>query len=134
MVDLCKAVAVNLTKQLNLSSLSVAYIPVTASDRFSAIQQHKADLLCEPTSATLSRRELVDFSIATFVDGASLMIRPDGPPDRAVVPHARRPPMFSQHQCDLFPRRLQSTLPGAAVAPDTQVSLTTSACNGQIHR
>jgi ABC-type amino acid transport substrate-binding protein len=79
MVDLCKAVAVNLTKQLNLPSLSVAYISVTASDRFSAIQQHKADLLCEPTSATLSRRELVDFSIATFVDGASLMIRPGGP-------------------------------------------------------
>lgn len=79
MVDLCKAVAVNLTKQLNLSALSVAYISVTATDRFAAIQQHKADLLCEPTSATLSRRELVDFSIATFVDGASLMIRPDGP-------------------------------------------------------
>jgi ABC-type amino acid transport substrate-binding protein len=79
MVDLCKAVAENLTRQLSLSSLSVTYVPVTAPDRFEAIQQHKADLLCEPTSATLSRRELVDFSIATFVDGASLMIRPDGP-------------------------------------------------------
>jgi polar amino acid transport system substrate-binding protein/glutamate/aspartate transport system substrate-binding protein len=29
----------------------------------------------------LSRRELVDFSITTFVDGASLMIRSDGPHD-----------------------------------------------------
>ncbi len=81
MVDICKAVAEHLATQLTLSSLSVAYVPVTASDRFEAIQQHKADLLCEPTSATLSRRELVDFSIATFVDGASLMIRPDGPHD-----------------------------------------------------
>ncbi|HET6238237.1 MAG TPA: amino acid ABC transporter substrate-binding protein [Acetobacteraceae bacterium] len=81
MVDLCKAVAEHLASQLTLSSLSVAYVVVTASDRFEAIQQHKADLLCEPTSATLSRRELVDFSIATFVDGASLMIRPDGPHD-----------------------------------------------------
>jgi len=79
MVDLCKAVAEKLSQQLTLSSLNVAYIPVTATDRFEAIRQHKADLLCEPTSATLSRRELVDFSIATFVDGASLMIRPDGP-------------------------------------------------------
>jgi ABC-type amino acid transport substrate-binding protein len=78
-VDLCKAVAANLSKQLNLSSLNVAYVPVTATGRFQAIQQHKADLLCEATSATLSRRELVDFSIATYVDGASLMIRPDGP-------------------------------------------------------
>ena len=62
-----------------MSSLRVAYVPVTALDRFEVIQQRKADLLCEPTTVTLSRRELVDFSIATFVDGASLMIRPDGP-------------------------------------------------------
>jgi ABC-type amino acid transport substrate-binding protein len=80
-VDLCKAVAQNLTRQLNLSSLNVTYVPVTALDRFEIIQQHKADLLCEPTSVTLSRRAMVDFSIATFVDGASLMIRPDGPRD-----------------------------------------------------
>jgi polar amino acid transport system substrate-binding protein/glutamate/aspartate transport system substrate-binding protein len=79
MVDLCKAVADKLTEQLNLPSLSVIYVPVTAADRFDAIQQHKADLLCEPTSATLSRRELVDFSIATFTDGASFMIRTDSP-------------------------------------------------------
>jgi ABC-type amino acid transport substrate-binding protein len=79
MVDLCKAVADSLTRQLTLSSLSITYVPVTATDRFDAIQQHKADLLCEPTSATLSRRKLVDFSIATFVDGAGLMIRQDGP-------------------------------------------------------
>ena len=78
-VDLCKAVAEHMARQLTLSSLSVSYVSVTATDRFEAIQQHKADLLCEPTSETLSRRELVDFSIATFVDGASLMIRPNGP-------------------------------------------------------
>ena len=47
--------------------------------RFEAIQQNKADLLCEPTSSTLSRRKLVDFSVTTFVDGASLMITQDGP-------------------------------------------------------
>src|SRR5271168_1794300 len=79
MVDLCRAVAKKLTQQLSLPSLSVSYVTVTAVDRFEAIQQNKADLLCEPTSATLSRREVVDFSIATFVDGASLMIGLDGP-------------------------------------------------------
>jgi polar amino acid transport system substrate-binding protein/glutamate/aspartate transport system substrate-binding protein len=79
MVDLCRAVAKNLTQQLGLPSLSVSYVTVTAVDRFDAIQQDKADLLCEPTSATLSRRAMVDFSITTFVDGASLMIGPDGP-------------------------------------------------------
>ena len=81
MVDLCREVAKELADQLHLSSLNVAYVPVAASDRFDAIRQQKADLLCEPTSATLSRRELVDFSIPTFIDGASLMIRADGPHD-----------------------------------------------------
>src|SRR5215469_1285466 len=81
MVDLCREVAKNLAQQKNLTSLNVAYVPVTAADRFAAIQQQRADLLCEPTSATLARRELVDFSIPTFVDGASLLIRADGPRD-----------------------------------------------------
>lgn len=81
MVDLCREVAKRLADQLQLASLNVVYVPVTAADRFEAIQQQKADLLCEPTSATLSRREVVDFSIPTFVDGASLMIRADGPHD-----------------------------------------------------
>lgn len=79
MVDLCRAVAKKLAEQLNLPSLTVAYVPVTATDRFEAITQQRADLLCEPTSATLSRREQVDFSIPTFLDGASLMVRTDGP-------------------------------------------------------
>ena len=81
MVDLCRAVAKDLAKQQQIENLSVAYVPVTALNRFDAIQEDKADILCEPTSATLSRRKLVDFSIATYVDGASLMIRADGPRD-----------------------------------------------------
>ena len=79
MVDLCRAVAKKLAEERNLAALNVVYVPVTAADRFEAITQQRADLLCEPTSATLSRRELVDFSIPTFLDGASLMVRTDGP-------------------------------------------------------
>jgi ABC-type amino acid transport substrate-binding protein len=79
MVDLCRSVAKSLAAQLNLSDLKTAYLPVTAANRFDAIETGKADLLCEPTSATLSRREHVDFSIATFVDGASLLVTGDGP-------------------------------------------------------
>jgi polar amino acid transport system substrate-binding protein/glutamate/aspartate transport system substrate-binding protein len=79
MVDLCRAVVRRLAEQLSLPSLNISYLTVTAIDRFEAIQQGKADLLCEPTSSTLSRRKLVDFSVTTFVDGASLMITPDGP-------------------------------------------------------
>ena len=79
MVDLCREVTKRLADQLHLPSLKVEYVSVTAADRFKAIQQQKADILCEPTSATLSRRGVVDFSIPTFVDGAGLMIRAGGP-------------------------------------------------------
>lgn len=81
MVDLCRAVAAKLAQQLELQNLSVTYVTVTAASRFEAIEQNKADLLCDPTTATLSRRALVDFSIATYIDGAGLMVRSDGPRD-----------------------------------------------------
>lgn len=79
MVDLCRAVATHLTAQLDLDHLQIVFVPVTAADRFDAIESGKADLLCEPTTSTLSRREHVDFSIATFIDGASLLAKGDGP-------------------------------------------------------
>jgi ABC-type amino acid transport substrate-binding protein len=79
MVDMCRAVAKKLTQQLQLPTLNLVYVPVSATDRFQAIKDAKADILCEATSATLSRREIVDFSLPTFVDGASLLIRADGP-------------------------------------------------------
>jgi ABC-type amino acid transport substrate-binding protein len=78
MVDLCRAVAQNLSGQLKVGDLKIVYVPVTAADRFEAIEGGKADILCEPTSNTLSRRGHVDFSIATFVDGASLLVNGAG--------------------------------------------------------
>ena len=81
MMDLCRSVAKHIGEQLNINDLKVNYVLVTAANRFDAIENGKADLLCEPTSATLSRREQVDFSIATFVDGASLLVAGDGPGD-----------------------------------------------------
>jgi polar amino acid transport system substrate-binding protein/glutamate/aspartate transport system substrate-binding protein len=74
MVDLCRSVAKRIGQQLKLE-LKVAYVPVTSANRFEAIEKGNADLLCEPTSATLSRRKRVDFSISTFIDGASLLVR-----------------------------------------------------------
>ena len=81
MVDLCRKVATDLAAQLNLNELTIAFVPVTAENRFEAIESGKADLLCEPTTDTLSRRQKVDFSIPTFVDGASLLVTGDGPKD-----------------------------------------------------
>jgi polar amino acid transport system substrate-binding protein/glutamate/aspartate transport system substrate-binding protein len=74
-VDLCNVVAKKLADQLGVPELKVNYVTVTAANRFDIIERGDADLLCEPTSVTLSRRQRVDFSVATFVDGASLLTR-----------------------------------------------------------
>jgi polar amino acid transport system substrate-binding protein/glutamate/aspartate transport system substrate-binding protein len=85
MVDLCRAVAAGLGKTIGVADLKVAYVPVTSTNRFDAIMGGKADLLCEATTATLRRRESMGFSIATFVDGASFVIRSSGPKDIAAM-------------------------------------------------
>jgi ABC-type amino acid transport substrate-binding protein len=85
MVDLCGSVAKHIGEQLAINDLKVAYVLVTAENRFDAIESGKADLLCEPTSETLSRREHVGFSIPTFVDGASLLVGGDAPGDFAAL-------------------------------------------------
>jgi ABC-type amino acid transport substrate-binding protein len=78
-VELCRAVADSVKQQLGLTKLDIRYVKVTAADRLAAIQDGRADLLCEATTATLSRRKLVDFSITTFISGAGLLIRTDSP-------------------------------------------------------
>ncbi|CAN0485694.1 unnamed protein product, partial [Phaeothamnion confervicola] len=78
-VALCLEVAHALQRELKISQMAISFIPVTAETRFDAITKGEADLLCEATTVTLSRREKMDFSIYTFVSGAGLAIRPDGP-------------------------------------------------------
>lgn len=82
-VGLCRAVAEEIGLQLKLPALAIEYVTVSATDRFDAIVEGKADLLCEATTATLARRALVDFSIPTFISGASIVIREGGPKDLA---------------------------------------------------
>jgi ABC-type amino acid transport substrate-binding protein len=84
-VALCQAVAAEIGQQLKISDLAIEYVTVTAADRFDAISGGKADLLCEATTATLERREVVNFSIPTFISGASIVIRENGPKDIAAL-------------------------------------------------
>ena len=78
-VELCKAVAEWLREEPGLDALTLDFVPVTAEDRFDAVASGRIDLLCGATTATLSRREKVDFSLMTFIDGASVLFRSDGP-------------------------------------------------------
>jgi len=78
-VDLCRSVAVAVKQSLGLKEISIKYVPVTAENRFKAVQDGRIDILCGATTATLARRKLVDFSLGTFIDGASVMLMVDGP-------------------------------------------------------
>ena len=78
-VSLCRSVAARIKEELKLDKITAEYVPVSAENRFQMVADGKVDLLCGATTATLSRREIVDFSLPVFVDGASVLLRADGP-------------------------------------------------------
>ena len=71
-VDICKEVVTGITRKVG-KKVQVEYVPVTAEDRFRALWENRIDLLCGWTTKTLSRSELVDFTLLTYPTGASLM-------------------------------------------------------------
>jgi len=78
-VDLCALVVGGISRRLKLKTLAVKLVPVSTGDRFKAIEDGRIDLLCGATTATLSRRQRVDFSKLIYFSGASVMMRADGP-------------------------------------------------------
>jgi ABC-type amino acid transport substrate-binding protein len=73
-VDLCKEVADALGP-----GVRTEYVLVPADRRFAAVREGDVDILCDPSSITLARRELVDFSIPTYLDGAAVLSRAYNP-------------------------------------------------------
>ncbi len=84
-VDVCKSVTQELAKFLDIPEIKPLYVQVTAQDRFDAVAKGKVDLLCEASTITLSRREQVDFSIPTFVDGAAVLLRKGESPELSAL-------------------------------------------------
>ena len=78
-VELCRLIAAQVKQALGLDKISIEYVPVGTEDRFQAVQDGRIDILCSADTVTLSRRELVDFSLFTFLDGAAVLLRADGP-------------------------------------------------------
>jgi ABC-type amino acid transport substrate-binding protein len=73
-VELCRTVAEGIAAQLKRSSLKIRWVKLTIQNRIDAVRRGQADLECSTTTWTLSRQRLVDFSLVTFVDGASLLV------------------------------------------------------------
>lgn len=74
-VELCRAVADGVAAQLKRRSLKVRWVKLTIQNRIDAVRRGQVDLECSTTTWTLSRQQLVDFSLMTFVDGGSLLVK-----------------------------------------------------------
>ena len=78
-VALCQKVVDLAKAELGVAALNVEWVPVTAENRFRAVQQSEVDLLCGADTETLARRKDVSFSIPVFAGGIGAVIRADAP-------------------------------------------------------
>jgi glutamate/aspartate transport system substrate-binding protein len=72
-IDLCRAVADGIAAQLK-RGVKTRWVKLTIQNRIDAVRSRKVDLECSTTTWTLTRQQLVDFSLVTFVDGGSLLV------------------------------------------------------------
>jgi ABC-type amino acid transport substrate-binding protein len=76
-VDLCRAVAQGVAAQLKRTGLKTRWVKLTIQNRIDEVRKGQVDLECSTTTWTLARQSLVDFSLITFVDGGSLLVKSD---------------------------------------------------------
>src|SRR5690606_32747362 len=69
-VDLCREVAASIGKNVRTD-----YVLVPADRRFEAVRDGKVDWPPHLASVTIERREIVDLSLPTYFDGASVIAR-----------------------------------------------------------
>jgi glutamate/aspartate transport system substrate-binding protein len=73
-VDLCQHVTEGIQRQLGLHRIRIVWVPLGLKDRIEAIRTGRIDIECGTTTWSFTRQKLVDFSLITFVDGASLLV------------------------------------------------------------
>ena len=71
--EICTRIAASIKKHLGLASLRIEWTPLGAADRLDAVAKGKVDIECGTTTISLSRYEVVDFSLPIFVDGGSVL-------------------------------------------------------------
>lgn len=81
----CAGIAQAIANRLQMSNLQATFHPVDTANRFDKVASGEIDLLCGAATITLQRRELVDFSVPTYVDGTSVMLPKDAPDDLTLL-------------------------------------------------
>ncbi|AXI44935.1 amino acid ABC transporter substrate-binding protein [Sulfitobacter sp. SK012] len=79
----CYALAPLIGEQLGMTDIEVVFTPVDTKNRFEKVANGEIDLLCGASTITLARREIVDFSNPTYVDGTAVAMLNDAPDDLA---------------------------------------------------
>lgn len=72
-VDLCRRIAVAVKNHLERDDIETVFVPVTGDSRIAAVTSGKIDIECGSTTQTMARQEVVDFTLMTFVTGASVL-------------------------------------------------------------
>ena len=80
-VDLCVEIGGAVRAEVG-NQVQFEYVLVAPDQRFESVRDGKVDILCDPSSVTIPRRERVDFSLPTFLDGASVLSRVGRPVQR----------------------------------------------------
>ncbi|MBY8976894.1 amino acid ABC transporter substrate-binding protein [Rhodobacteraceae bacterium NNCM2] len=94
-VELCAEIGALMKQQLGLDEFHATLVHVDTGDRFNAIERGDVDLLCGATTRTLERREIVSFSIPTFLTGVSAVVSSDASPLLKEVLVEKSPAAFS---------------------------------------
>ena len=76
-VELCERIVGDLRQQLKLPKLETRWVALTIQNRIDAVRKGQVDLECSTTTRTISRQQQVDFSLLTYVDGATILVRND---------------------------------------------------------
>jgi glutamate/aspartate transport system substrate-binding protein len=74
-IDICKAIAENLKKELKLKELRVAFVKVNGASRVPMLLEDKIDLECGSTTHTLEREKFVAFSVNTVIDEDQAIVK-----------------------------------------------------------
>ena len=72
-VDLCRRIAAGVKAHFGDEDIETKFVRISSDERISAVVNGKIDIECGSTTITLSRQERVDFSLPTFVTGATVL-------------------------------------------------------------
>jgi len=76
-VELCQRIAAGIQRQLGLAQLKTQWVALDLGDRVNAVRSGRIDIECGTTTWSFARQREVEFSLMTFIDGASMLATAD---------------------------------------------------------